>query len=201
MQKSSCFLELTPTALNIGDMDDQYQNQHLGPMRNYGESHGLAAFSTRSLSSSPPGNLFNAEQRELKRQRDAARRSNKTRMRREKSETGSYTTSIVNTPEMVPGGLVSYSSSVPPLSLAAEVPSNISPQGYIAPYQASYASSMRSNSGHEMYSSDYTMYGYPSKQSGLRSDPYHRPPNSYSVEHYQLHYDASASDSGQSVYP
>jgi hypothetical protein len=151
--------KLTPVALNLGDMDDQYQNQHLGPMRGYGDSNAIPAFSTRSLSSSPPRNLYTTnDQRELKRQHDAARRSNKNRVRREKSESASYTTSLVNTPEMIPGGLVSYSTSVPPLSLAAEVPSNVSPQGYIAPYQASYSgSTIRSNSGHEMYTPDYAM--------------------------------------------
>jgi len=198
--KNARFQGLTRAALNIGDMDDQYQTQNLGPIRNYGESHGMTAFSTRSLSSSPPRTVFNTEQRELKRQRDAQRRTNKNRVRREKSENASYTASIVNTPEMIPGGLVSYSSSVPPLSLAAEVPSNVSPQGYIAPYQASYPSSMRSNSGHEMYSSDFAMYGCSRKHVLPKSDPYHRPQSSYPVEHY-LHYETSASESSQSVYP
>lgn len=152
--------DLTRPALGLGAMDNQYQNQHFGPMRNYGESRGTTAFPAPSLSPSPPRNMVLTEQRELKRLHDAARRNSKNRMRRETSENASsYTTSIVNTPEMIPGSLVSYTSSIPPLSLAAEVSSNVLPQGYIAPYQASYPQSMRSNSGHEIFNSGFSMYG------------------------------------------
>lgn len=145
---------LTRPAFGVGNMDDQYQNQHLGPMRNNGESN------------------------------DAARRNLKNRMRREISENASSAPLLVSTPEQLPGSLLSYTSSIPPLSLAAEVSPNVVPQGYIAPYQATYSPAMHLNSGHQMFNSDFSMI-----------------PNSYLIENYHLHYDTSGNDSSQSVYP
>ena len=98
----------------------------------------------RSVSSSPPRGSLTPEQRELKRQRDHARRDTKERMRRERSTSNPYTASPRGSPEMMSKSLSSdYNGTLAPSPLLSQGSqgspnlsniSNISSPAYLAPY-------------------------------------------------------------------
>lgn len=72
----------------------------------------------RSLSSSPPRGSLTPEQRELKRQRDFARRDSKTRIRRDRStsnQSNPYIVSQNGSPDLLPRTLAEYAHSPSPL--------------------------------------------------------------------------------------
>ncbi|OBT60697.1 hypothetical protein VE03_09830 [Pseudogymnoascus sp. 23342-1-I1] len=123
---------------------------------NYQEGSGLldpfneqaiVSSDSRSISSSPPRGMFTTEQRELKRQRDQARRDTKEQMRRDRSSSNSYHPSLSTTPDIIPRSLSGYSqpTSAPmssvnlplqqqPYMSPPHIPSTQSPELYQAPY-------------------------------------------------------------------
>jgi hypothetical protein len=77
----------------------------------------------RSLSSSPPRGSLTPEQRELKRQRDHARRDSKTRMRRDRSasnQSNPYVVSQNTSPDLLPRNLPEYTNSLTPSPLLSQ---------------------------------------------------------------------------------
>ncbi|TAQ84839.1 hypothetical protein B7494_g6843 [Chlorociboria aeruginascens] len=89
----------------------------------------------RSLSSSPPRAGLTPEQRELKRQRDHARRNSKSRIRRERSPSNSYSVSSQKTtPDLLPRTLPDYSNSLAPTPLLSQTPDSISHPSYLSQY-------------------------------------------------------------------
>ncbi|CAG8973147.1 hypothetical protein HYALB_00008678 [Hymenoscyphus albidus] len=122
----------------------------------------------RSLSSSPPRGTLTPEQRELKRQRDHARRDSKTRARRERSVSNPYVVSNRTSPDLMPRTLPEYSSSLTPSPLLAPgpLPSNHtlpSHQAHPSPalssssYLTPYSPAMPDTSNQEMYGPVFTM--------------------------------------------
>lgn len=92
----------------------------------------------RALSDSPPRASLTPEQRELKRQRDHARRDTKTRQRRERSLSNPYASNRT-TPDMLPRTLpdhYSNSNSLAPTPLLSQGPSThgLPSPSYLAPY-------------------------------------------------------------------
>lgn len=85
---------------------------------------------SRSAHDSPPRQPLSAEQRELKRQMDQARRESKSATRFRRSSSNPYladTTTAINIP--------AYTSSTPPISLLAEPATTSVPgQNYLSPY-------------------------------------------------------------------
>lgn len=109
-----------------------------------GEDAKFMSMYPRSVSSSPPRGSLTPEQRELKRQRDHARRDTKDRMRRERSTSNPYTVSERGSPEMMSKSLSSdYPGTLAPSPLLSQGSqgspnlsniSNISSPAYLAPY-------------------------------------------------------------------
>lgn len=77
---------------------------------------------TRSLSSSPPRATLTPEQRELKRQRDHARRDSKSRLRRDRSPTQPYTLSNNTTPDLMPRNLPEFTNGLAPPPIISPSP-------------------------------------------------------------------------------
>jgi hypothetical protein len=84
------------------------------------EEPKLMPMYSRSVSSSPPRPTLTPEQRELKRQRDHARRDSKTQIRRERSTSNPYVVSQNNSPNMMPSPLPEYSNSLTPSPLLSQ---------------------------------------------------------------------------------
>jgi hypothetical protein len=129
-------------------MNDQFLLQQMSPPMPMatlgGEDPKFMPMYPRSVSSSPPRGSLTPEQRELKRQRDHARRDTKDRMRRERSTSNPYTQSPRASPEMMSKSLSSdYISTLAPSPLLSHSSqgspnlsniSNISSPAYLAPY-------------------------------------------------------------------
>ncbi|KFY44447.1 hypothetical protein V494_01478 [Pseudogymnoascus sp. VKM F-4513 (FW-928)] len=120
------------------------------------ETHGLldpfseqpiVSSDSRSMSSSPPRGMFTTEQRELKRQRDQARRDSKAQIRRDRSSSNSYHPSLSTTPDLIPRTLGGYSQPTTSASISSvnlplqqpymsspQIPTTQSPELYQAPY-------------------------------------------------------------------
>ena len=108
----------------------------------------------RSLSTSPPRASLTPEQRELKRQRDYARRDSKTRMRRERSTSNPYIISGNGSPDALPGALPEFTSSLTPSPLI----SHGTPALGNNPYISSYPSHLGGDQGSsDIYGPVYTM--------------------------------------------
>ncbi|RFU29673.1 hypothetical protein B7463_g6650, partial [Scytalidium lignicola] len=93
----------------------------------------------RSLSSSPPRGTLTPEQRELKRQRDHARRDSKSRLRRDRSPSNPYAISNHTTPDLVPKTLSEFSNGLapPPIMSPSPILSQTSPaptSAYVSQY-------------------------------------------------------------------
>jgi hypothetical protein len=116
----------------------------------------------RSISSSPPRGSLTPEQRELKRQRDHARRDTKDRIRRDRPTSNAYTLSPRGSPEMMSKSLSSgYSSTIAPSPLLSQGSqgspnlsniSSISSPAYLAPYTPQL-----SDAGPDMYGGVFPM--------------------------------------------
>ncbi|KAI9640920.1 hypothetical protein NHQ30_010761 [Ciborinia camelliae] len=114
---------------------------------------------TRALSDSPPRANLTPEQRELKRQRDHARRETKTRQRRERSLSNPYASNRT-TPDMLPRTLpdhYSNSNSLAPTPLLSQGPSNhgLPSPSYLAPYSPQV--SVTDATPSDMYGPVFTM--------------------------------------------
>jgi hypothetical protein len=75
---------------------------------------------SRSSSNSPPRGSLTPEQRELKKQRESARRNSKAQYRRERSASNSYVVSQQASPALLPGNLSEFTNSVSPSPLLAQ---------------------------------------------------------------------------------
>jgi hypothetical protein len=84
----------------------------------------------RSVSSSPQG-FFTAEQREVKRQRDLARRESKSRLRRDRATSTPDHSSVSATHDGVPGTAGLPPQHLQPLSNSAPPHGILSPQNYV----------------------------------------------------------------------
>jgi hypothetical protein len=148
------------------DLSDQFLPQQMSPPMGMGslssyDDPKLMPMYARSISSSPPRGSLTPEQRELKRQRDHARRDTKERMRRDRSTSNPYTVSPKASPEMVSRSLSEYSNTLAPSPLLSQGSqgspnlsniSNISSPAYLAPYTP-----QMSDAGSEMYGPVFTM--------------------------------------------
>ncbi|KAM3086591.1 hypothetical protein ACMFMF_000538 [Clarireedia jacksonii] len=111
----------------------------------------------RAISDSPPRASLTPEQRELKRQRDVARRDTKTRQRRERSLSNPYASSQRTTPDMLPRTLPDYSNSnsLAPTPLLSQNPSSLPSPSYLAPYSPQV--SVTDTTSQDMYGPVFTM--------------------------------------------
>ncbi|PSS27877.1 hypothetical protein M430DRAFT_93512 [Amorphotheca resinae ATCC 22711] len=149
------------------DLSDQFFPQQMSPPMVMGalpsyEDTKLMPMYARSVSSSPPRGSLTPEQRELKRQRDHARRDAKERMRRDRSTSNPYTVSPKASPEMLSRSLSDYSNTLAPSPLLSQGSqqgspnlsniSNISSPAYLAPYTPQL-----SDTGSDMYGPVFTM--------------------------------------------
>jgi hypothetical protein len=108
---------------------------------------------SRADSASPPRGSFTSEQREIKRQRDLARRDSKTRYRRERSASNPYVVSSHPSPALLPVSLSGYTTSHSPSPLLSSVtPALASP-----PYMASFPPQISDTSGADHFAPMYSM--------------------------------------------
>ncbi|KAK7951537.1 uncharacterized protein PG986_007265 [Apiospora aurea] len=108
---------------------------------------------SRSVTSSPPRGTLTPEQRELKRQRDLARRDSKASMRARRGMSGSYNSHSppVSMNEFQPSSaLPVYTTSSSQISLLAEPVTTVSGTGYIPSY-----SSPLPEPNHSMFSGNF----------------------------------------------
>ncbi|CZS91226.1 uncharacterized protein RAG0_01951 [Rhynchosporium agropyri] len=150
------------------DINDQFVHQpnisseQLTPSSLYDEPKLLPMFS-RSLSSSPPRPNLTVEQRELKRQRDHARRDSKTQMRRERSASNTsnhsnpYITSQHGSPDMIPRTLPEYTSNLTPSPLLSQGSSQNSPALRSSSFLAPYSPPLNDHAASDMYGPVYSM--------------------------------------------
>jgi hypothetical protein len=117
----------------------------------------------RSLSSSPPRAALTPEQRELKRQRDYARRDSKTRVRRERSssnQSNPYIVSQNGSPDLIPRTLPEYANSLTPSPLLSQGSIQGSPalggNSFLTPLSP-FPPQMNDQSSPDMYGPVYTM--------------------------------------------
>lgn len=89
---------------------------------------------SRSLSSSPPRAGLTPELRELKRQREQARRDLKTRQRRERSTSNSYVVPQATTPDLMPGSLPEYHTPLTSTPLMSQPSPSIGSPAYMSSY-------------------------------------------------------------------
>ncbi|KAF4629135.1 hypothetical protein G7Y89_g9006 [Cudoniella acicularis] len=147
------------------EMNEQFMPQIPSPPLNPSmltayDDPKLMPIYARSLSSSPPRASLTPEQRELKRQRDHARRDSKTRARRERSVSNPYVVSQRNSPDLMPRTLPEYSNSLTPSPLLASGPlpgpqpsPALSSSSYLTPYSPQIGDSQTP----EIYGPVFTM--------------------------------------------
>jgi len=136
----------------VFDMNEPYPNQDMGGLDPFNMSNNVSPYA-KSLSSSPPQPMFSPEQRELKRQREQARRESKVKQRRDRSASNSYTASQKTTPDLVPRTLVNYSSTIAPSSLPAEC----SPTFANTNFMPSMAPQMSSSESPELFGAPFPL--------------------------------------------
>jgi len=126
------------------DLGDQFLTQQMSPPMAPAQlpayEDKLMPMYARSISDSPPRANLTPEQRELKRQRDFARRDSKVRMRRDRSTSNPYTLSPKPSPEMLSRSLSEFSNTLAPSPLLSQGSqgspnlSNISSPAYLSGY-------------------------------------------------------------------
>jgi hypothetical protein len=145
----------------MGAMNDQFLQQQLSPpmssgqLKPFDDSNFMPMFA-RSLSNSPPRGHFTPEQRELKRQRDHARRDSRTRekVRRDRSLSNPYSVSQRTSPNILARSMTDFPTTVAPTPLLSQG----SPSLSNAPYLAPYSSPLMSDQGtSDMYAPMFTM--------------------------------------------
>jgi hypothetical protein len=140
----------------------QISSPHLSPniLSPYDDPKMMPVYA-RSLSSSPPRGTLTPEQRELKRQRDVARRDSKTRVRRERSTSNPYVVSQRTSPDLLPRTLPEYSANLTPSPLLSSGPLPQQPQGSPAlsssSYLTPYSPQMGENGQSDIYGPVFTM--------------------------------------------
>ncbi|KAI5466424.1 hypothetical protein BGZ63DRAFT_420910 [Mariannaea sp. PMI_226] len=116
---------------------------------------------TRSLTSSPPRYSLTAEQRELKRQQDKARRDTRLMTRVRRTSSPPYMTSSSPTMSLTDGSnavaLPAYTTSGAPVSLMAETATAMA----VSPYLPTYSPSMEDQHQHQHTQSAPVYPAYP----------------------------------------
>jgi len=152
-----CILNQAPSSITlipiVFDMNEPFPNQDIGGLDPFSMSSNVSPYA-KSLSSSPPQPMFSPEQRELKRQRDQARRESKTKQRRDRSASNSYTASQKTTPDLIPRTLVNFSSTMAPSSLPAECSPTFANTSYMPPL----APQMSSSESPELFGAPFPLY-------------------------------------------
>lgn len=136
---------------------------------------------SESVTASPPRGILTAEQRELKRQRDQARRDSKMSQRQRRADSSS--SSYVHSPPITMADLSSGGSGVPVYSTAPSQMSVLSePVSTVAPqhYMPSYSPPMESQSN--MFSDPYSPQQY--LQMGYSPPGYSTAASSSLPSHY-----------------
>lgn len=114
----------------------------------------------RSLSSSPPRASLTPEQRELKRQRDHARRDSKTRVRRERSTSNTsnpYLSSQAGSPDLLPRTVPEYPGALTPSPLLSQDSLQNSPALGSTNFLTPYSPPLNQQPPSEMYGPVFTM--------------------------------------------
>ncbi|KAK8114743.1 hypothetical protein PG999_006812 [Apiospora kogelbergensis] len=158
--------------------------------------HLLLACTSRSVTGSPPRGTFTPEQRELKRQRDLARRDSKASIRARRGMSGSYTPPVSMNDFPQPSAMPVYTTSSSQISLLAEPVTTVSAAGYIPSY-----SSPLPEPNHSMFSSNFS--SLPSNAYMSMDYPSAYPPasSSHSMNsHYETARPSSMNDSHM-LYP
>ncbi|KAM0315480.1 hypothetical protein ACHAO8_003879 [Botrytis cinerea] len=151
------------------EMNEQFIQQHdlsphmsphmsPGQLSPYNELKPTPMYA-RAISDSPPRASLTPEQRELKRQRDHARRETKTRQRRERSLSNPYASNRT-TPDMLPRTLPDHYSnpnSLAPTPLLSQGPPShgLPSPSYLAPYSPQV--SVTDTTPSDMYGPVFTM--------------------------------------------
>lgn len=123
-------------------MGDQFLQPQLSPGMTSAEltpyDHPkLMPMYARSLSNSPPRGSLTPEQRELKRQRDHARRDSKTRIRRDRSLSNPYSVSQRTSPNLLARSVTEFPSTLAPSPLLSQGSPSLSNSTYLtAPYSS-----------------------------------------------------------------
>ncbi|KAI6715518.1 hypothetical protein JHW43_002016 [Diplocarpon mali] len=150
------------------EINDQFvpQPQNLGaeqPAHFLYDEPKLMPMYSRSLTSSPQPN-FTAEQRDLKRQRDYARRDAKSRMRRERStsrpnssRSSLYIGSQHNSPDMMPRSVPEYTSNLTPSPLLSQASLQSSPGLCSSPFLPPYSPPLSEHVSSDLYGPVFTM--------------------------------------------
>ncbi|KAH8657593.1 hypothetical protein BGZ60DRAFT_383564 [Tricladium varicosporioides] len=147
------------------EMNEQFMPQIPSPPLNPSmltafDDPKLMPMYARSLSSSPPRASLTPEQRELKRQRDHARRDSKTRVRRERSVSNPYVVSQRGSPDLMPRTLPEYTNSLTPSPLLASGPlpgPQASPALSSSSYLTPYSPQIGESQSPEIYGPVFTM--------------------------------------------
>ena len=149
------------------ELHEQFVPQNLSPGVSAGqlstslyEEPKLMPVYSRSLSSSPPRGNLTTEQRELKRQRDHARRDSKTRMRRERSTSNPYVISEHTSPDLIPRTLPEYANSLTPSPLLSHRSLQSSPATQSASFLTTYTPQidhLNDQGAPDMYGPVFTM--------------------------------------------
>jgi hypothetical protein len=151
---------LTYSDFDMSVMGDQFLQQQLSPGMTSGQltpydDPKLMPMYARSLSNSPPRGSLTPEQRELKRQRDHARRDSKTRIRRDRSLSNPYSVSQRTSPNLLARSVTEFPSTLAPSPLLSQGSPSLSNSTYLA---APYSSPLISDQGpSDMYGTMFPM--------------------------------------------
>ncbi|KAK8021027.1 hypothetical protein PG990_006165 [Apiospora arundinis] len=154
---------------------------------------------SRSVTGSPPRGTLTPEQRELKRQRDLARRDSKASIRARRGMSGSYSShsppvSMNDFPQS--SAMPVYTTSSSQISLLAEPVTTVSATGYIPSY-----SSPLPEPNHSMFSSNFSSLPSNAYMSMDYPTAYPQASSSHSVNsHYETARPSSMNDSHM-LYP
>ena len=136
-------MALTCSDFNMNVMGDHFLQQPLshgmtsGQLTPYDDPKLMPIYA-RSISSSPPRASLTPEQRELKRQRNHARRDSKSRIRRDRSLSSPYSTSQRTSPNLLARSLTEFPSALAPSPLLSHGSPSLSNSTYLAaPYSSS----------------------------------------------------------------
>lgn len=134
-------------------MVDQYHHPRFEPGTPYSQHTPIPEYA-RSLSSTPPRGTLGPEQRELKRQRDMARRNSKTQVRRDRSTSASYVHSQSTTPDLDPRRLMNYNN---PSIATTSVPAHLPLPSHSQPYMTAFGMPMSQTINQDIYGSEFSM--------------------------------------------
>lgn len=140
--------------MNINQQFFQVPSPNMSGSMSQFEEPKLIPMYARSISSSPPRGSLTPEQRELKRQRDFARRDSKSRIRRDRSISNPYVVSQHGSPNLVPGIIPEYTDRLSPSPLLSQASPAMSSSSFLAPFPAQIGVD---NGQADLYAPVYTM--------------------------------------------